>query len=157
MTPTLSKILTGTLVTLAFVFTGPVHAQAQKLVADHMKCFQIRDDLSQVNNLPRRTIYTADLSPETGPFGNQNCKIKLPASHFCVTTAKSNVQNPNGTDFNTLGITGTSAGDFLCYHLQCDKEAVVVEATDQFGNRTVKTKKADYFCLPAERIVSMHD
>jgi len=142
---TISRISVASLVALSVALAGNV--QAAESTPDHLKCFQIKDELS------RRTIYTAELSPQqNSPFGDQNCKIKIPASHLCVDTAKTNVQNPDGTEFATLPIGGTATRDYLCYHLHCDKEDVVLEASDQFGHRTVRTKKSDFFCAPAEQV-----
>ena len=54
---------------------------------DHLKCFKIRDSL-----VDRRTIYLADLFPNA-PFDNRrDCRLRLPALHFCVNVAKSNVE-----------------------------------------------------------------
>jgi hypothetical protein len=148
MTPTFSRIVAGTLVTLSLALTIPAHGSPVP-VFDHLKCFQIKDDLG------RRTILTADLTPQQNPpFANQNCKIKLPASHLCVDTSKSNVQNPDGTPFTPVEIETKPARDYLCYHMKCDKEAVVFDGTDQFGNRSVRSKKADYFCVPAEQVAA---
>jgi hypothetical protein len=149
MTPILSRIVAGTLLTLSLTFVGSVYAQEQDPPTfDHLKCFQIKDELSH------RTVDTADLTPDQGAlFGKQNCKIKLPANHFCVDTSKTNVKKPDGSPFETVAIDSQPAREYLCYELRCPRESITFDATDQFGNRSVRSKRGDYFCAPAETVV----
>ncbi len=112
---------------------------------DHLKCFQIRDQLT------RRPVLTADISPEQSAiFGDQHCKIRLPATHLCTAVDKSNVRDRNGNPIETVDVPSTEAHDYLCYSLHCPKEIPNVDATDQFGRRILNVKRARYLCTPAE-------
>jgi hypothetical protein len=117
----------------------PVLGGAQ--VADHLKCYAIKDSLRKSDANPVKT-YTADLNglaPEPG------CVIKMPAKYACVETTKANVQpTPPGAE------AGTAAGHFLCYKLKCAKAALpAVTLADQFGTRAVTARSAKLLCAPA--------
>jgi hypothetical protein len=110
-------------------------------VADHLKCYAIKDSLRESGVNPVKT-YTADLNglvPEPG------CVIKMPAKYACVDTTKANVQpTPPGA------APGPAAGQFLCYKLKCAKAgAPAVTLGDQFGTRAVTARGAKFLCAPA--------
>jgi hypothetical protein len=129
-------------------FAGPDNGPA--LGSDHLKCFKVKDELAP------KTVLTADVDPQQNPpFRDENCRIELPASHFCIDVAKSNVLDRNDQPWPTLPITGPATGDFLCYRMRCDREVVDVETADQFRIRQIQTKRSDFFCAPAEKVDPM--
>lgn len=122
-------------------------AHANYLDYDHLKCFKIRDSL-----VDRRTIYLADIFPES-PFAAQSdCRLRLPARHFCVNVAKENVQ-VNGEPFDTIPVMAKPGRDYLCYGLKCDRDRLDVDALDQFGARPLRVRKSDFLCMPANKIL----
>ena len=131
----------------AAVVSASLPAYANDRDYDHLKCFKIRDSLTD-----RRTIYLADIFPES-PFASQSdCRLRLPAMHFCVNVAKENVQ-VNGEPFATLPVPGAEEGrDYLCYDLKCDRDRLEVDALDQFGARPLRVRKSDFLCMPANKI-----
>lgn len=120
--------------------TVPVLGHAQ--VADHLKCYAIKDSLRESGANPVRT-YTADLN---GLAAEPGCVIKMPAKYACVETTKTNVQPPS-----PLGLPPrAAAGHFLCYKLKCTKAALpAVTLGDQFGIRAVTPRSAKFLCAPA--------
>ena len=120
-----------TLATLV-AFLVVAAAQAQP-VADHLKCFKVKD------SLPKAT-YTADLDG----LVPQNCTVKVPAKMACVPTDKTNVvPTPPGG-----GGTGT-ANTFFCYKVKCPKATLpTISGTDQFGTHTATAKPASLICAP---------
>jgi len=118
---------------------------------DHLKCFKIRDSLTD-----RRTIYLADIYP-TGAFQTQlDCRLRLPASHFCVNVAKENVEiigQVDGEPFEPLPVDSDDGRDYLCYDLKCDRDRLEADALDQFGARRIRIRKSDFLCMPANKIV----
>jgi hypothetical protein len=121
------------------VLTVPVLGHAQ--VADHLKCYAIKDSLRESGANPVKT-YTADLN---GLAAEPGCVIKMPAKYACVETTKANVQpTPPGAE------SGAAAGHFLCYKLKCAKAALpAVTLGDQFGTRAVTARRAKLLCAPA--------
>jgi hypothetical protein len=75
---------------LIALILGLLPALGHAQVADHLKCYAIKDPLLSNSPTPVKT-YTADLNglaPEPG------CVIKMPAKYLCVETTKANVQPP---------------------------------------------------------------
>src|SRR5579862_135784 len=111
---------------------GGTRAAAQP-VADHLKCFKVKDSLS-------KKTYTADLDG----LVPQNCVVKVPAKMACVPTGKTNVipMPPGG------GGTGTP-NSFFCYKVKCPKTTLpTISGTDQFGTHTATAKPASLVCAP---------
>jgi hypothetical protein len=113
------------------------HAQ----VADHLKCYAIKDSLRESGANPAKT-YTADLNGLTPEPG---CVIKMPAKYACVETTKTNVQPtpPGAAD-------GSAAARFLCYKVKCAKATPpAITLADQFGTRAITVRRAKLLCAPA--------
>jgi hypothetical protein len=110
-------------------------SSAAAQTADHLECYKVRDSL--------KATYTADLAglvPEPG------CTITAPAKLVCVASTKTNVSPvpPGG------GGTGTP-NRFLCYRARCPgRELPSIDATDQFGTRTVMPVVSKLLCAPLE-------
>jgi hypothetical protein len=110
-------------------------SSASAQTADHLECYKVRDSL--------RAIYTADLAglvPEPG------CIITAPGKFVCVASTTTNVSPvpPGG------GGTGTP-NRFLCYRAKCPHSALpAVDATDQFGTRTVTPLVSKMLCAPLQ-------
>ena len=117
------------------IVCGGLVSPAAAAVADHLKCYKIRDSAP-------KTSYTADLgglAPEMG------CRIAVPGKMLCVETVKS---NPTPTPPNAGGSAGP-AGRFLCYKLKCPKGTLTaVPWSDQFGTRPVTPVGAKLLCAP---------
>ncbi len=115
---------------LCGVLVSPAGAE----VADHLKCYKIRDSAPKVS-------YTADLGGLTSEAG---CRIKVPGKMLCVETAKSNLNPPA-----PVPGSGGATGRFLCYKLKCPKVALApVPWSDQFGVRSVTPIGAKFLCAP---------
>ena len=125
----MTRLLVGLIVTLAYAAA----ATAQP-VADHLKCFKVKDSQP-------KTLYTADLS---GHVAESGCTIKYPAAMACVPSTKTNVQpTPAGG-----GGTGTPNA-FGCYKVKCPKGTLPpLTVNDQFGTRTVAPIKSKMLCAP---------
>jgi hypothetical protein len=132
---------------LALTLLPGVAAAGEPLAADHLKCFQIKDELGKTE---RRTVLATDLLPaKNPPFASATCKIRLPASHLCIEASKTNVLE-GGAPYDGLPVVGAPARKFLCYRMRCPRERVEIEARDQFGERVIQTKKGSFLCVPAE-------
>ncbi len=140
----LTRVALAAIVVAIAGASNPVHAN--DLDYDHLKCFKIRDSL-----VDRRTIYLADIYPQAPLAARADCRIRLPASHFCVNVAKEEVQ-VNGEPFDTFPVDADSGRDYLCYDLKCDRDRRDVDAFDQFGARTLRIRKSDFLCMPANKI-----
>jgi hypothetical protein len=118
---------------LGLCLTQAPSARAQ--VADHLKCYKVRDPQA-------RKAYTADLG---GVVAESGCTIKVPAVLACVPATKSNVNPPPPGG----GATGTPNA-FGCYKVKCPKAAPpTIPLADQFGNRVVTPTTAKLLCAPA--------
>ena len=141
------RLLLSSLLTLALLAVGAAASAADVEPFDHLKCFRIRDSLTD-----RRTILLADLDLPAGPFADRtDCRITLPARHFCTNAQKSNVLN-GGEPVDTIPIFATDAHDYLCYDLRCDRDRPDLTPGDQFGFRPIRIRNADYLCVPANVI-----
>ena len=123
--------------TLLFLHAGPAHAQ----VADHLKCYKVKD--------PLKLRGTVDL--DTPQFGvDPGCRISK-AKLFCVPATKTNVAVTNKAKepITPSPVTGPDPGDRICYTVTCPTAVADQEVTDQFGTRTVEKLKASLVCTPA--------
>jgi len=130
----ISRTLMKALLAALIVVLVP-SARTHAVVADHLKCYKIKDPQAKVK-------YTADLG---GLIAEPGCTIKVPGQLFCTQATKTNVTPtpPGGAD-NT-----GSAGRFLCYKVKCPKATLpTVPWHDQFGTRTLITKTASLVCAP---------
>lgn len=125
----MTRLLMGLVVTLAYA-----GAAAAQPVADHLKCFKVKDSQP-------KTLYKADLS---GHVAESGCTIKFPAAMACVPATKANVQpTPAGG-----GGTGTPNA-FGCYKIKCPKGTPPpLQLEDQFGIRSVEVIKSKLLCAP---------
>jgi len=143
-----TRLVLATLVLAIATTSGLAHAGQP---FDHLKCFKIRDSL-----VDRRTIYLADIYPQI-PFEHRlDCRLRLPASHFCVNVAKENVEiigQVDGEPFEPIPVDSDDGRDYLCYDLKCDRDRFEAEALDQFGARRIRIRKSDFLCMPANKIV----
>ncbi len=109
-----------------------VTAEAQ--VADHLECYGIKDSAGKAS-------YVADLN---GLAVEPGCEITVPAKLICVGTTKTNVQPAPPIDGD-----GAEQSRVVCYKVKCPKQELPAVAwTDQFGARTLTTKKSKYVCAP---------
>ncbi len=117
---------------LCLTWVAPGAAQP---VADHLKCYKVKDPQA-------KAAYTATLDGLTPEAG---CRISVPAKVLCTEAVKSGVTpTPPGG-----GPSGTPAGQFLCYKIKCPKTTLpTVAGVDQFGARTVTVSKATLLCAP---------
>lgn len=124
------------------VMGGPAWGQ----VADHLKCYQMKDVLNLGG--------TVDL--DTPQFGvDPGCKISK-AKLLCVPGTKTNVaviDKKTKLPIPPLPFAGVSQpGDQICYKVTCPKPTVPIAdqaVTDQFGTRTLTKFKASFVCTPA--------
>ena len=128
----------------AVTIAGTSLVGAQPSSFDHLECYQIKDTLA-------RGTARADLVPEAPPFlAALGCKIKLPAVEYCTRSSKQNLQPPAA-----LSVSGDEPGDYFCYKVACPRGADLgrapLDATDQFGRRTVFVRKPKRLCVPAVR------
>jgi hypothetical protein len=129
-------------VLLMVTLAAPLSAQ----VADHLKCYQMKDTLNLGG--------TADL--DTPQFGvDPGCKI-FRAQLFCVPAIKTNVSVVNKKtrqSITPLPFSGApQPGDQICYKVKCPTPLAPMPdqaVTDQFGNRTLTKFKASFLCTPA--------
>ena len=116
----------------------PVHAQ----VADHLKCYQVKDSLNLAG--------TVDL--DTPQFGlDPGCKISK-AKLFCVPGTKTNVNvvdKKTNLPITPLPVSGPDPGDRICYKVKCLAVPTDQTVTDQFGTRTLTKLKPSLLCAPA--------
>jgi len=124
---------------VAIALAAPAGAQ----VADHLKCYKIKDQLKLAG--------TADL--DTPQFGlDPGCKISK-ATLFCVPGTKTNVSvidKSTGNPITPLPVTGPDPGDRICYKVKCPEPFPPdTEATDQFGTRMLTKFKPFMLCAPA--------
>ena len=142
----LTRTATAVLLLAAVLGAG---APARAQVADHLKCYKMKDQLKLAG--------LADLN--TPQFGaDPGCKISG-AKWFCVPASKTNVtatDKTTGLPITPLPVTGSNPGDRLCYKVKCLAPAPQLqEVTDQFGTRNlqgvgrVQQFKADFLCTPA--------
>src|SRR5437870_113918 len=123
----------GRFITLVVCLTAAGAVSAQ--VADHLKCYKIKDPAS-------RAKYTADLA---GLVAEPGCIVHVPATLACVPATKSNViPTPPGG-----GATGTPPNAFGCYKIKCPKATLpAFQLNDQFGSRPVTPKMPSLLCAP---------
>jgi hypothetical protein len=114
---------------------------------DHLKCFRIRDSLTN-----RRTVLLADLLPSLPFAPAPDCRVTLPARHFCVPAAKGNVLSGD-VPVETFPVPpGPLPDDFLCYDLHCERDRPDLTVLDQFGARPVRIRHSDFLCMPARKV-----
>jgi len=127
---------------VAAMLTMALAPLARAQLADHLKCYQIKDsvNLAAVVNLD---------SPQ---FGVENgCKVSK-AKFYCVPVSKTVV---SAKDKKTkLPITpqpvgGPNPGERVCYSIKCEEAVADQKVTDQFGTRTMMKAKAALLCAPA--------
>jgi hypothetical protein len=123
---------------LTLLLSVPASAQ----IADHLKCYKIKDSL--------KLAARADL--DTPQFGlDPGCKLSE-AKLFCVPATKTNV---SATDKKThtpiipQPVDGPNPGDRICYKVKCEAVPSPQQVTDQFGTRTLSKLKASLVCTPA--------
>ena len=130
-------IFLATIVGMSLVVTS-AHSQ----VADHLKCYHVKDSLKLAG--------TVDL--DTPQFGaDAGCKISK-ATLFCVPATKTNVvvvDKATKQPITPLPVTGPDPGDRICYKVKCPAAVADQEATDQFGTRTLSKFKVALVCMPA--------
>ena len=116
------------------VVLAPLTAARAQPVADHLKCYKVKDPQA-------KTSFTADL---TGLVAEPGCKITVPAVTACVPTTKTNVTpTPAGG-----GATGTP-NTFFCYKVKCPKAKLpALSGRDQFGTRVLVPSAAKLLCAP---------
>ena len=127
---------------LAVIVYTAAAAPATAQVADHLKCYRIKD--------PLKLAGTADLN--TPQFGTDAGCILKNATLFCVPATKTNVtatDKATGTPITPLPVSGPQPGDRICYKAKCPNLLADQSVTDQFGNRTVSKFKASLLCTPA--------
>lgn len=113
----------------------------------HLKCYPISDSQS----------FTAIADLNAPQFGLEpGCKITGKAIEFCVPVCKDVVSavDPKKNPLPLLPISGQAlTGDQLCYKVSCKTSLAPaqLEVKDQFGQRTLKTKKAYKLCTPAKK------
>lgn len=111
-------------------------------IADHLKCYQIKDPLGLKGMLDLDT-------PEFGT--DAGCTVSK-AKLFCVPASKV-VQSAKGKHVGAitpLPVAGVPTGDDrVCYKIKCAAQPADQEVTDQFGTRTLAFGKASYVCTPA--------
>src|SRR5437667_1295835 len=125
----------------AVCLTWAASAAAQP-VADHLKCFKVKDALNLAG--------TVDL--DTPQFGaDPGCTISK-AKLFCVPATKTNVtvtDKSTGAPITPLPVGGPNPGDRICYKIKCPTAVPDQQVTDQFGARTLSKFKASLLCTPA--------
>lgn len=124
----------------AFAFLAGGAAPAVAQVSDHLKCYRIRDSIS---NQPH-TLYNADLM---GLVAQPSCRIKTRGKMLCVATTKTGVTPapPGGGPSSPA-----AAGKFVCYRARCPRQALPNQAlSDQFGARSVSLRTTALLCAPA--------
>src|SRR5713101_3450419 len=120
------------LAALCLTWVAPGAAQP---VADHLKCYKVRDPQAKI-------LYTADLG---GLVAEPGCKIKVPAAMACVPSTKTIIGPPTPPGG---GGTGTP-NSFFCYKVKCPKATLpTLTGADQFGSRTVTPSTAKLLCAP---------
>jgi hypothetical protein len=146
MTGTILRRLVLSLAALPLL--AAVDAVAQD---DHLKCFEVKDLVT------RNERVTADLAPnQNPPFQDQNCRVRLRAGHYCTAASKDNVLNPDGSPYEGPQIDAGGAGNYFCYLVRCRRESDAprggrqVRVRDQFGERNIFVKTADFLCAPVE-------
>jgi len=127
----------------AVLLVVTIAAPARAQVADHLKCYKIRD--------PVKLAAVVDLdSPQFGL--EAGCKV-TPAKMFCVPARKtviSAVDKATGLPITPLPVTGPDPGDRICYKVKCPEPFPPdTEATDQFGTRRLTKLKPFMLCAPA--------
>ncbi|HEY2774864.1 MAG TPA: hypothetical protein VGK20_12535 [Candidatus Binatia bacterium] len=119
-----------------------IAASARADVADHLKCYKIKD--------PLNLSATADLN--TPLFGaDAGCSISK-AKLFCVPATKTNVSAKNkttGTTITLQRVDGPDPGARICYKVKCPASVPDQEISDQFGTRTVGVVGSSLLCTPA--------
>src|SRR5690242_5759805 len=131
--------MSGRIVTIVVLAALVGSASAQ--VADHAKCYKIKD--------PLLLHGVVDLdSPDVGL--SAGCRISK-AMLYCVPVTKQVVSAANGsTPITPLVVQGPNPGDRICYKINCGTSTLAPrELTDQFGDRTVALKNAQLLCVPA--------
>jgi len=117
---------------------------AQAQVADHLKCYKLKD--------PLRLKALADLP--TPQFGaDSGCTVSA-TKYFCVPAEKEVLSAENKrtkTPITPLPLAVDPApGDVICYKAKCPAAAPADQlVTDQFGSRTISKLKAQLVCTPA--------
>ena len=123
---------------VSVMLSAPAVAQ----VADHLKCYKVKD--------PLKLAGTADL--DTPQFGvDAGCQISR-AKLFCVPATKTHVVVADKTTkepIAPLPVSGPDPGDRVCYTVKCPAAVAAQEVTDQFGTRTLSKFKASLVCVPA--------
>src|SRR5258705_1169291 len=115
---------------------GASPASAQ--VADHLKCYRLRDTLTSVK-------YTANL---TGLAVEPGCVVRARGKYLCVSSTKTGVTpTPPGGGPTAPGV----AGKFICYRVKCPPHAQIAgqALNDQFGVRTGTAVTPQLLCAPA--------
>jgi hypothetical protein len=119
-----------------------VGGAARAEVADHLKCYRIKD--------PLKLGGTVDL--DTPQFGiDRGCRISK-ARLFCVPATKTNVAVTNKATkepITPLPVSGPDPGDRVCYQVKCPAAVADQEVTDQFGTRVLAKFRTSLVCVPA--------
>src|SRR5262245_53190238 len=133
----------GMLVSAVLVF---FIAPARPQVADHLKCYKMKDTLKLIGNVD---LVTPQFGLDSG------CTLSK-AMLFCVPASKTNVAVTNkatGLPIAPLPFsTAPQPGDQICYKVKCPTPITPLpdqSVTDQFGNRTLRSFKASLLCVPA--------
>ncbi len=107
----------------AFVGGGPSRASAQ--VADHLKCYKVKDLRAQTN-----IHFTLTLTPTMPPFTVETgCQVQSAARNVCIPVVKSSVSPPPFP-----APAGAPAQVYTCYNMRCPREQNVnFNIQDQIG------------------------
>ena len=120
---------------LAALCVTRVTPGAAQPVADHLKCYKVRDPQPKV-------LYTADLG---GLVAEPGCRIKVPAAMACVPSTKTIIGPPTPPGG---GGTGTP-NSFFCYKVKCPTVTLpTLTGADQFGSHAVTPRTAKFLCAP---------
>jgi hypothetical protein len=127
---------------LALLLLGAASALAQPFtpLADHLKCYKVKD--------PLKLVGVVDLdSPQLGL--EQGCKIGK-AKLFCVPVRKRVVQVTPSTPMPILG--DQQVDDRICYKIKCPTTVIPPkDVVDQFGMRVLTKFRASLLCTPARK------
>ncbi len=115
-----------------------VEAQGAPAVADHLKCYKIKDAQKYEANV---NLLSAQLGDEL------DCDVKVKAKYYCVPVIKE----VNSTNAPVIPFVGEEhLGDRLCYKVSCPKVSLpALEVSDQFGTRMIEKFKPKLLCTPA--------
>ena len=120
---------------------GPL-AQGFPPEADHLKCYQIREDFA-LRHTEIVDLFNEQFGPETG------CQLLTTGLFYCAPTQKFRSHDPDGDDPRGPELQS----NFLCYQVRCKanpERSIVVD--DQVGQRVIEIQDAKMLCTPTTRV-----